>query len=267
VVGEHKFRLSGGRTVFPGWLDSYGKYAWFRDHEVPSISEGDALVTADVSVEEKFEQRPARYNPGSLLDKMEKEVIGTKATRADIIATLAGRGYVSGESMEVTELGFAVVEAMEKFAPSIISTKLTREIEERLERVEAGTGSQAEILRDAVRSISEQISELGGEEDALGKEIDSALMSAVARSFVLGKCPVCKTGELRLIRSKTTGKRFAGCSNYPSVCRASGPLPQKGAIRPTSKTCERCSWPIVHVTGRGRPWRLCINPNCPGKKR
>ena len=267
AVGDHKFKLTGGRTVFPGWIDYYGRYAGFRDREVPQISEGDSLKTSDLVIEAKFVQKPSRYNPGTLLEKMEDEGIGTKATRADIITTLVGRGYVSGESMEVTDLGFAVVEAMEKFAPSIISTGLTREIEEKLERVEGGTEGEAAMLRGTVRSIAEQLAALGDGEEALGKEIDSALMSTVARSFVLGRCPVCKTGELRLIRSKKTGKRFAGCSNYPSICQASGPLPQKGTIKTTTKPCERCSWPVVYVTGGGRPWRLCVNPDCPGKKK
>lgn len=266
AVGSHEFRLSGGRTVFPGWISRYGRYAGYKDRELPLISKGDALVTADIDVEEKFEQRPARYNPGSLLEKMEQEKIGTKATRADIISTLVGRGYVSGEGMEVSDLGFAVIEAMQRFAPSIVSTGLTRTIEEKLEAIEGVEGGEAAILRETVRSIAEQLAILGTDEDALGKEIDSALASTVAKALALGRCPRCKTGELMVIRSKATGKRFVGCSNYPAVCRASAPLPQKGTIKASAKACEHCSWPVVSVTGRGRPWRICVNPDCPRKK-
>jgi DNA topoisomerase-1 len=99
----------------------------------------------------------------------------------------------------------------------------------------------------------------------VGKEIDSALMSTVARAFVLGGCPVCKAGELRMIRSKTTKKRFVGCSNYPK-CKASSPLPQRGTVRTTPRACEHCAWPVVLVVGSGRPWRLCVNPSCPGRR-
>lgn len=267
AVGAHEFKISGGRTIFPGWIEYYGKYAGFRDREIPPVSEGDWLGVSDIEVEEKFEQRPPRYNPGSLLEKMEKEKIGTKATRADIIATLVARGYVSGESMEATELGFSVVEAMERFAPSIISTGLTRSIEEKLGRVEEDGGGEAAMLRETVRSVADQLAALSAEEDALGEELGSALANVAAKTFALGRCPVCKTGELRLVRSKATGKRFVGCSNYPTVCRASAPLPQRGTIKTTSKKCDACSWPVVYVTVRGRPWRLCLNPSCPGKKR
>jgi len=116
-----------------------------------------------------------------------------------------------------------------------------------------------------VRSTVEQLEELSANEEAIGQEIDSALKVSVAKSLVLGKCPVCKTGNLRIIRSRATRKRFVGCSNYSNGCSASAPLPQKGTIRTTSKLCEHCSWPVVHVVGGRRPWRLCINPGCPGK--
>jgi DNA topoisomerase-1 len=267
AVGGHKFRLAGGRTVFPGWMKYYGRYVGYRDVDTPPVSEGERFRVIGVTLEEKFEQRPSRYNQSSLLEKMEKERIGTKATRADIITTLVDRGYVSGESMEVTDLGLSVVETMAKYAPSIISTELTREIEDRLEAVEGGIGSEADLLRETVRSIAGQLAELNVNEEAIGREIDSALTATVAKSFVLGKCPVCKTGDIRIIRSRTTRKRFVGCSNYPSGCRTSAPLPQKGTIRPTSRPCKHCSWPVVYVVGGRHPWRLCVNPDCPGKEK
>jgi DNA topoisomerase-1 len=154
AVGEHEFRLAGGRTVIPGWMKYYGRYASYRDVELPPVSEGDRFRVVDLLTEEKFEQRPPRYNQGSLLEKMEKEGIGTKATRADIIATLVGRGYVAGEGMEATDLGLSVVETMEKYAPSVVSTQLTREIEEKLESVEVGAKGEADLLRETVRSLA-----------------------------------------------------------------------------------------------------------------
>jgi len=267
AVDEYEFRLAGGRTVFPGWMKYYGRYAGYRDVEIPPVSEGDRFRVVSMTSEEKFEPKPPRYSQSGLLERMEKEGIGTKATRAEIISTLLGRGYVSGESMEVTDLGLSVVETMEKYAPSIISTELTREIEGKLEAVEGGKGNEAELLRETVRSIAGQLAELNTNEESVGREIDSALTATVAKSFVLGKCPVCKTGDLKIIRSRATKKRFVGCSNYSSGCRTSAPLPQKGTVRTTSKHCERCSWPVVYVVSGRHPWRLCVNPDCPGKEK
>lgn len=265
-VGEHEFRLTGGKVVFPGWMKYYGRYAGYRDAELPSVSEGDVFRVVGVSVEEKVDQRPPRYNQSTLLEKMEKEGIGTKATRAEIIATLVKRGYVTGEGMEVTDLGLSVAETLGKYAPSITSTRLTRDIEGRLEAIEEGREGEAPLMRETVGLLAGRLSELGMDEEGVGKEIDSALTRIVAKSFVLGGCPACKTGELRIVRSKATRKRFAGCSNYPA-CRNSAPLPQKGTVRATAKQCGRCGWPVVVVTGAGRPWRLCVNTDCPTKRK
>ena len=218
-----------------------------------------------MDVEEKFERGPPRYNQSSLLEKMERENIGTKATRADVISTLVERGYVEGSSMRVTDLGLAVIETMEKYAPAIVTTKLTREIEERLEEVEGEAEGNAELVRETVRSIAQQLVGLSANEDMVGREIDAALAATVATSHVLGRCPICKSGQLRMIRSRKTKKRFVGCSNYSSGCRASAPLPQKGTIKTTPKACPHCSWPVVYVMGGRTPWRLCVNPTCPAK--
>jgi DNA topoisomerase-1 len=168
--------------------------------------------------------------------------------------------------MEVSDLGLSVVETARKHAPSIITTELTREVERMLEEVEGGSEGEKTLVRDAVRSISEQLVELKGNELEIGRDIDSSLAATVEASSVLGPCPVCKTGKLRVIRSRKTKKRFVGCTNYGSGCRASAPLPQRGTIKGMSKPCRHCSWPIIYVI-RGRfPWRLCVNPGCPSKK-
>lgn len=265
-VGEHRFRLGGGRTVAPGWMSYYGRSSGMRDVESPVLLEGDRLKVVGMKLAEGLEPRPDRYNQSTLLEKMERERMGTKATRADVISTIVGRGYVTGEAMVVSDLGLSVIETMERYAPSIVTTALTRDIEDKLQRIESGDGDDKELLRATVRSIAAQLQGLNSSEDAVGREIDGALAAASSASYVLGNCPVCKTGKLRTIRSKKTKKRFVGCSNFPTRCRASAPLPQRGTVKATAKPCRYCAWPVVYVMGGRKPWRLCVNPDCPYKK-
>ena len=56
----------------------------------------------------------------------------------------------------------------------------------------------------------------------------------------LVRCPECKVGELMVIRSRTTRKRFMGCSNFYDGCKASSPLLQKARMRATKKPCDIC---------------------------
>ncbi|MDG7016266.1 MAG: DNA topoisomerase I [Nitrososphaerota archaeon] len=265
-VGRHSFKLGGRRTVYPGWLEYYAPYGGGADVEAPSIREGDRLSVLVVDVEEKFDQRPPRYNQSSLLEKMESEGIGTKATRADVIATLVDRGYMGGESLSATDLGFSVAETMKRYAPEIVTTGLTKSVEEKLEAIEGGEGGEKELVRNAVRSISSQLINLYQNEAEVGREIDSAATAAASSKRELGACPVCKSGRLIVIRSKKSGKRFVGCTNYASGCRASAPLPQRGTLKPTTKPCARCSWPVVYVIAGRPPWKLCVNLNCPSKE-
>jgi len=263
-VDGHAFSLEGRRTVEAGWLGYYEPYGRFSDAEFPRVEEGERLPVVAIRSEEKFETPPGRYNQSSLLEKMEREGIGTKATRADIIAMLGTRGYVSGVELAPSDLGASVVEILRLRAPSIVSTEMTSAMEAGLEEVETGAGDPKGLLRRAIRAASEQLADLESNEEAVGLGLSAAAAATQAGGLVLGACPVCKTGKLRVVKSKKSGKRFVGCTNYSSGCRASAPLPQRGALR-AGAPCRRCSWPVVYVKTGRFPWRLCVNPSCPSK--
>ena len=80
----------------------------------------------------------------------------------------------------------------------------------------------------------------------------------------LVECPVCHIGQLMVIRSNKTKKRFIGCSNYYNGCKASSPLLQKAKLRATKIRCEICFWPmIIFRYSRGQKWtRRCSNIQC-----
>ena len=80
----------------------------------------------------------------------------------------------------------------------------------------------------------------------------------------LVECPECKIGQLMVIISNKTKKRFMGCSNYYNGCKASSPLLQKARLRATKISCESCKWPVVIFRySRKQRWtRQCSNFNC-----
>ena len=84
----------------------------------------------------------------------------------------------------------------------------------------------------------------------------------------LVQCPNCKLGELMVIRSRTTRKRFMGCSNFYGGCTASSPLLQKAKLRATKKPCDMCRWPmIIFRYSRKQKWtKQCSNFNCNSRK-
>ena len=80
----------------------------------------------------------------------------------------------------------------------------------------------------------------------------------------LVECPKCHTGQLMVIRSPITRKRFMGCSNFYSGCRASSPLYQKAKLRAMKIKCTQCSWPmIIFRYSRRQKWtKQCSNIKC-----
>ena len=84
----------------------------------------------------------------------------------------------------------------------------------------------------------------------------------------LVQCPECKLGELMVIRSRTTTKRFMGCSNFYGGCKASSPLLQKARLRATKLPCDVCEWPmIIFRYSRNQKWtKQCGNFNCESRK-
>ena len=84
----------------------------------------------------------------------------------------------------------------------------------------------------------------------------------------LVECPECKSGELVIIKSHTTKKRFIGCTNYYNGCKASAPLLQKAMIKGTKIKCEVCSWPTIFFRfSRKQKWqKQCANIKCNSRK-
>jgi DNA topoisomerase-1 len=246
----------------------YKPYVRSEEVLLPPINEGDAVKLAKVDREDRFTKPPPRYNPSSLLKRMEQEGIGTKATRADTIDTLYKRRYVAEERMQVTDLGFDVTEVLHKHASPVISVKLTRELEEKMERIQARLEKRENVLTETIERLKPVLAEMKQQEKTIGEALDEAIRKASLQERIIGSCPNCHTGKLTIIFSKRTGKRFIGCTNYfEKTCQTSFPLPQRGIVTPMRRTCTACGWPLLFVREAGRrPWNLCFNPNCPKKE-
>ena len=264
---NYAFFLRGTKLVEDGWIKFYRPYVKEKGSELPKLSQGQKVPIERLRSLERYTKPPARFNPGSLLRFMEDEGLGTKATRTDIVDTLFKRGYVKGSTTEITDLGFTIVENLERYAPDILSVEMTRSLEEDMGRIQSGEFSRANAIRKTIEMLEPTLSEFKAHERHIGSEISGAITREEERSSYLGRCPGCEDGHLRIIVNKKTGKRFAGCSNYfDGNCTTSYPLPQKGRITPIGRSCGECGAPIIKVTSRGRsPWELCINIDCPSK--
>ncbi len=267
INGNH-FQLNGIRTLSEGWLRFYRPYVQLKDVTLPPLTEGQKIVVKGVVLKDNFTKPPPRYNPRSLLLKMEKEEIGTKATRAATIQTLYDRKYIHGtDSLVVSDLGFEVTDVLAKYCPSVVSPELTRKLEEKMNEIQQGIETKEAVLQKVIEILKPVTLELKEKESIIGKQLSLALKKARLEERIVGACPKCADGKLLILRSKKTGKRFVGCSNYfEGKCNVTFPLPQSGTVKPLDSACKSCGWSTLRVWMKGkRPWKLCLNPNCPSK--
>jgi len=288
---NHRFILSGSRTIKEGWLKIYGKYVKFDEVLLPKFEEGERVKVIQIKREKKKTKPPARYSPASVIKKMEDLGIGTKATRAQILETLYSRGYIEGKKqIKVTPLGMKVIEALENNVPDIISVELTKEFEEKMEQIMQKKVSKEKVIEESKETLVKILKEFKQKEKEIGKKLletfvesqknkenkkrastkeltaeeeESIKKSAEKRedTIIVGKCPKCG-GDLVVKYNRKTGKRFVGCSSWPN-CNVTYPLLQRGEIIPTGKTCPECgNAPIVKIKERNREYEVCLDMNC-----
>jgi len=280
--------VRGSVVVDPGFAAIY-TYARSADAEIPKLEEGQELaLEGDPKLTAKETPPPPRISQGKLIELMEERGLGTKATRADIIQKLYDRGYVYDNPPKPSETGIAMYEALQKFVPRMATPEMTAEMEAEMDRIASGEMTKDEVLADSRSMLRGSYDEMGG--DLMGEEDDSRwgefaklVWKGMDDDRVLGPCKVCeeagRTAEdgspnmLRIIRSKKSGKRFVGCNGWngddpdsPDSCDQTFPLPQRvrGLYR-IEEVCSECGrTPRLQVVPfRGRPWKLCLNDDCP----
>ncbi len=263
-VGGQLFFIHGRRILDEGWLRYYGKYGATEEVILPQLSEDQELVVKEVKFEEKRTQPPPRYNPASIVKELEARNLGTKSTRAPTVQTLYERGYIFGTQITVTDLGIEVVDSLLRYCPEIVSEELTAQFEREMGAIQEGKRDKEEVIAKARIELDKILEKFRQHQLEIGKQLAEAYRITRMKQRILGKCAKCG-GDLKVIVSRATHKRFAGCSNYPK-CSNSFPLPQVGMIISLNRTCEQCGVPMIQVNRIGmRPYRMCIDPKCPSK--
>ncbi len=263
-VNKEEFVAKGTRTINKGWHEFYMPYVRLEEQQMPHVEKGNAVKVKDIIKHDLMSQPPKRYTVASIIKELEKQNLGTKATRASIIETLFNRGYVDMQSMSATKLGIQIVETLEKYCPSILDQQLTRHFEEGMDEIQENKKKPDQILKEAKDVLVKILKTFKSHEKKIGEELIVANREAQEIASTIGPCPHCRhKGTLMLKRSKFG--MFIACSSYPD-CEKIFKIPVGGMVKPTDKICEVCKHPIILVVKKGSyPRQLCINVNCPSK--
>ncbi|WP_251198386.1 DNA topoisomerase I [Anaerotardibacter muris] len=258
-VNGEPFAAKGDVLVKPGFRAIY-PYGLKKDEQLPPLAEGQNIDFLGATKTHKQTEPPARYSQGKLIQEMEKRGLGTKSTRHSIIERLYTVKYVQNDPIEPSQLGIAVIEALDKFAPQITTPAMTANLEEEMSSIAAGKSQKSQVVRHSRDLLLEELEALLPHQE----EISEALADAVAADAYVGPCPKCGK-DLQLRTSQKTRSMFIGCAGWPD-CDVTYPLP-KGKIEAMEEKCPTCGMPQIKVTAfRSKPRVLCIDPECETNK-
>ena len=261
VKGEI-FIAKGTTTIERGWHTLYGKYAMFKEEELPAMKKKDKINISKITKWDKETTPPNRYTESSIIKELEKRNLGTKSTRAQIIDTLFQRGYIDGKAIEATELGIRTSETLTKHCPRLVDEKLTRHFEEDMNLIRESKKTKEAVIEESKKVVRDIIERFKKDEKEIGKKLLAANRETINVMTHIGKCPNCKTGNLSIRRGRFG--HFIACDKYPD-CKTIFSLPS-AMIKPTKNVCETCGLPkVLVIKKRKKPQELCINPKCSAK--
>ena len=228
TIVETAWEARGRMIIEPGWTgfaaeeddeDAKKKEA---EQSLPSVGNNDAVLCADVDALKKKTTPPSRFSEGSLIEAManvhrfvsdakakavlkENEGIGTEATRASILETLKGRGFItaSGKSLVSTPLGQSLID----MTPDTLRDPVTTaQWEQRLEAITRGETSLEDFMREQYA--------------ALPLLLAPVLSTPAALQPGAFPCPKCGKA-LRRREGENAGEFFWSCSDADSgrFCR------------------------------------------------
>ena len=255
-AGEReRFAARGDVTVQPGFRTIY-PYGVKKDEQLPALVEGQLVAFNGATCTKKQTEPPARYSQGKLIQEMEKLGLGTKSTRHSIIERLFTVKYILNDPIEPSQLGMAVIDALDQYAPHITHPEMTAELEEGMSGIAAGQLTKEDVVSNSRDLLSKELEALL----PMKEQVATALADAVAADAYVGKCPKCGK-DLQIRASQKTRGMFIGCAGWPD-CDVTYPLP-KGKIEAQEQLCPTCGMPQVKVTAfRAKPRVMCIDPNC-----
>lgn len=259
----HELKANGRTLKYAGWLAVCNIIESKKDKEedvkLPVLKKGDdvVLVPPNVVVEKKQTQPPPRYSEGALVKELEKKGIGRPSTYAAIIGKISDRNYVTKTKnvFTPTEIGCKVIDDLKKHF-AFMEYEYTKEMEERLDKIELGKLKYVQMLNDFYEPFKKQVKKA---QLSLDKD---------------GGHDCNKCGSRMKLRHSKFGF-FIGCSGYPDCKNAIGVEldGDKIILRPEHQIvdgvfCPKCNAGMVRRDGQFGPFYSCSNyPKCKGLKK
>jgi DNA topoisomerase-3 len=247
IEGE-RFFAKGKVVKDLGWKKVYGREQTgdpetgdtedqdLADQALPHLSKGDQLTVKQCQMKSQHTQPPARHTEASLLTQMEKNNLGTPATRADIIEKLLKSDSIErqGNRLSPTKKG---LQLMDLVVSELRSPELTAKWELQLEQIARGKGD----MKNFLQGIRQQTVEIV-------KEVKFSTVEYKPHNVTNSKCPEC--GE--------NLQEFKGKKGKMLVCPDRSCSYRRSAEKQLSnKRCPQCKKKMEIRTGKAGKYFQC----------
>ena len=232
VVEGETFIAKGNQITSLGWKETYKDLDDEETYEsIPNIQSNSKLCINEVKINSVKTNPPAYLNEGTLLTSMEKNNLGTVATRADIIEKLFNSFLIekNGKDILITSKGKQLLELV----PNELKTpELTSNWEKKLQDISNGKLNKNIFIND-MKNYSKDIV----------KEIKNSDSKFKHDNITRNKCPEC--GKYMLEVNGKKGKML--------VCEDRECNTRKTISQITNSRCPNCHKKLeLRGEGEGR---------------
>ncbi len=264
-AADYVLRAKGSVPKFNGWMAVYERSqkngtslitSTEADDDatglLPALSEGDALELKKVTPDQKFTQPPSRFSEAMLVKELEENGIGRPSTYASIIGVLQVREYVEkvGSRFRPTRLGRLVTDLLAESFARIIQVDYTREMEDRLDKIEVGAADYAGTLSTFYKAFQDDLAKAA-------KSMPNIKTKGLPSDETCNKCQspmIIKVGKFGM---------FLACSAYPECTNTQELEQAEVTTEQEEETCENCGRQMVVKRGRFGQFLACSGyPDC-----
>ena len=208
-----------------GWVASA---VWMRPKTSGSFCfEKGQSIDISIIFHVSFKTKPPRrWSAATILKALEKNRIGTKSSRPDVLAKLEKRGYIKRvrTSYYIEERGLTIIELLECIWPDLVSSSFTRFVEEKMDDVATKKSKYDDMVNEMASTYLELHDELITKLPILQQKMQANKPEEERQNQVL--CPKCGVGSMVARKNRKTGDTFYGCNRYPQCKTAMNKLPE-----------------------------------------
>ncbi|MGL4252388.1 MAG: type I DNA topoisomerase [Metamycoplasmataceae bacterium] len=202
VNSGHMFKLSSSKVIFDGYLKLKG---YENSKELPKYEKGQVIDVKEYINTPHETKPPARYNDGSLIQKLDEIKVGRPSTFATTINKIIDRQFVEkeGKTLKATEFGEEVIKKLIDGFPNEITEGYTARVEADLDLIAEGKIDYKFTMQQFWNRFNDSY-----------KTAEITLERTILLPKLVGElCPL--DGEQLVCKNSRQGEEFIGCINFP----------------------------------------------------